>query len=189
MKRRVPRLTTDKEAEAFLESDLSDLDFSQFKSGRLRFEEGSGAARGAQREEPPPSETYRLFEQAMAEQKQIVCMYEGYRRELCPVILGHSNGEEKTLTFQFGGESKSGLQPGGQWKCLRLSGVSDVHLRDGPWRAGSQHSQKQSCVEIVDLDVNAESPYKPKRRLPTAFAAKPDRRGGGQSVARRLRKT
>jgi predicted DNA binding CopG/RHH family protein len=43
MKRRVPRLTTDEGAEAFLESDLSDLDFSQFKSGRLRFEEGSGS--------------------------------------------------------------------------------------------------------------------------------------------------
>ena len=39
MKRRVPRLTTDREAEAFLEADLSDLDFSQFKSGRLRLEE------------------------------------------------------------------------------------------------------------------------------------------------------
>jgi predicted DNA binding CopG/RHH family protein len=27
----VPRMTTDEEAEAFLEQDLSDLDFSQFK--------------------------------------------------------------------------------------------------------------------------------------------------------------
>jgi predicted nucleotidyltransferase len=43
MKRRVPRLTTDEEAEAFLASDLSDVDFSQFKSGRLRFEEGAGS--------------------------------------------------------------------------------------------------------------------------------------------------
>ena len=29
--RKVPRFKTDKEAEAFLEQDLSDLDFSQFK--------------------------------------------------------------------------------------------------------------------------------------------------------------
>ena len=43
MKRRVPKLTTDEEAEAFLDSDLSDLDFSQFKSGRVRFEEGSAS--------------------------------------------------------------------------------------------------------------------------------------------------
>ncbi len=45
MKRRVPRLTTDEQAEAFLDSDLSGLDFSQFKSGRLRLREGSGTAR------------------------------------------------------------------------------------------------------------------------------------------------
>jgi predicted DNA binding CopG/RHH family protein len=38
MKRRVPRLRTDEEAEAFLEQDLSDLDFSQFKPVRFEFE-------------------------------------------------------------------------------------------------------------------------------------------------------
>jgi predicted DNA binding CopG/RHH family protein len=31
-------LTTDEEAEAFLEQDLSDLDFSQFKPVRFEFE-------------------------------------------------------------------------------------------------------------------------------------------------------
>lgn len=34
--KRVPKLRTDAEAEAFLEQDLSDLDFSQFKP--MRFE-------------------------------------------------------------------------------------------------------------------------------------------------------
>ena len=38
MKRKVPRLTTDEEAEAFLQQDLSDLDFSQFKPVRFEFE-------------------------------------------------------------------------------------------------------------------------------------------------------
>jgi predicted DNA binding CopG/RHH family protein len=38
MKRKVPRLRTDEEAEAFLEQDLSDLDFSQFKPVRFEFE-------------------------------------------------------------------------------------------------------------------------------------------------------
>jgi predicted DNA binding CopG/RHH family protein len=38
MKRRVPRLRTDEEAEAFLKQDLSDLDFSQFKPVRFEFE-------------------------------------------------------------------------------------------------------------------------------------------------------
>ena len=38
MKRKVPRMTTDEEAEAFLEQDLSDLDFSQFKPVKFEFQ-------------------------------------------------------------------------------------------------------------------------------------------------------
>jgi hypothetical protein len=132
-------------------------------------------------EKPVPTIAYRLFEQAMAERKQILCEYDGYHRELCPVILGHSRGEEKALVYQFGGESRSGLPSGGEWKCLWLFKVSNVQLHDGPWHAGSRHSQKQSCVEVVDLDVNPKSPYNPKRRAaPTSVAA---RSGGGKKKA------
>jgi hypothetical protein len=113
-----------------------------------------------------PSPTYDLFVQAIADRKQILCTYAGKRRELCPIILGHSQGEEKALTYQFSGESDSRLPPGGTWKCLFLAKVSEVQLRDGPWYAGNSHSQRQRCVEVVDIDVNPESPYNPKRRLP-----------------------
>jgi predicted DNA binding CopG/RHH family protein len=37
MKRKVPRFKTDEEAEAFLEQDLSDLDFSHFKPMHFEF--------------------------------------------------------------------------------------------------------------------------------------------------------
>ena len=37
-KRKVPKFKSDAEAEAFLEQDLSDLDFSQFKPMRFEFE-------------------------------------------------------------------------------------------------------------------------------------------------------
>ena len=109
------------------------------------------------------SPIYDLFARAIIERRQIVCVYEGHPRELCPIILGHSRGEEKALTFQFGGSSNSGLPPGGQWRCLWLTKVREVTLRGGPWHSGSSHTQPQGCVEIVDLDVNSTSPYKPKR--------------------------
>jgi predicted DNA binding CopG/RHH family protein len=38
MRRKVPRLGTDEQAEAFLAQDLSKLDFSQFKIVRFEFE-------------------------------------------------------------------------------------------------------------------------------------------------------
>ena len=37
--------------------------------------------------------------------------------------------------------------------------VTDVQLRDGPWRSGGNHRRPQSCVDIVDVDVNPSSPY------------------------------
>ena len=117
---------------------------------------------------PGPSYFYKLFEQAMTNRKQILCTYRGRHRELCPIILGHSKGREKALTYQFGGQNNTDLPPGGQWRCLWLSEVRDARLRDGRWYAGNRHNQPQGCVEIVDLDVNPESPYSPRRRLTAA---------------------
>jgi hypothetical protein len=111
------------------------------------------------------SAVYELFAQAVRERKQIHCIYQSLPRELCPVILGHTKGAERALVFQFGGRSSKGLPPKGAWKCLHLAEVSDVRLRDGPWHAGSSHDRPQSCVQVVDLDVNPESPYSPKRGL------------------------
>jgi hypothetical protein len=54
----------------------------------------------------------------------------------------------------------------GQWKCLSLAEVSNAEIIDGLWQTGERHSQRQSCVRDVDLDVNPDSPYEPKRRLP-----------------------
>ena len=38
MKRKVPRMPTDEAVEAFLEQDLSDLDFSQFRPVKFEFQ-------------------------------------------------------------------------------------------------------------------------------------------------------
>lgn len=111
-----------------------------------------------------PSTTYDLFAQALLERKQITCLYDGYRRELCPLILGHCKGQEAALVYQFGGESQRGLPAGGQPKCLRLAKASDVRLRVGPWFDCDSHRRAQSCVDDVDLDVNPASPYNPRRR-------------------------
>jgi hypothetical protein len=106
-----------------------------------------------------PSPAYTLFADAIRRRKQILCMYDGHARALCPIILGHSGREEKALTFQFAGESGSGLPRGGEWRCLFLSKVSQVELRDGPWISGKSHTRPQGCVEDVELDANPESPY------------------------------
>jgi hypothetical protein len=110
------------------------------------------------------SATYRIFRQAILEEKQVTCVYASHHRELCPHIIGHTKGEEKVLAFQFGGSSSSKLPPKGEWRCLLLTNVSEVRLREGPWRAGGSHRRQQSCVEHIDLDINVH--VRPRRGRP-----------------------
>jgi hypothetical protein len=99
-----------------------------------------------------PSTAYDLFRRAILAEQQVICSYEGRRRELCPHIIGmNRNGEEVVLAWQFGGES-SGKLP--QWRCLRLANVRDARARDGRWHEGGSHKTEQRCVSEIDLDIN-----------------------------------
>jgi hypothetical protein len=99
-----------------------------------------------------PSATYELLLSAMRGRKQVTCIYQGHRREVCPILLGRTGPEEKSLVYQFGGSSSVGpVKPGGLWKCLKLAEVRDVELRDGAWHAGDSHSAAQSCMKTVEM--------------------------------------
>jgi hypothetical protein len=99
-----------------------------------------------------PSATYTLFRNAILDEQQVVCLYDGRVRELCPHIIGtNKSGEEVVLAWQFAGES-SGLLP--QWRCLKLANVRDARAREGRWLEGGSHQTTQTCVRDVDLDIN-----------------------------------
>jgi hypothetical protein len=99
-----------------------------------------------------PSLTYTLFRNAILNEQQVICRYDGRPRELCPHIIGtNKRGEEVVLAWQFAGTS-SGRLP--QWRCLRLANVSDISARKGPWHEGGSHRTAQSCVTDIDLDIN-----------------------------------
>jgi len=110
-----------------------------------------------------PSRTYELFAEAMAARRPVVCMYDGHPRAICPAILGHSDGHEKALTWQFEGSSSGGAVRG-DWKCFLVAKVGAAEIVDGTWQSGDSHMTSQTCVKDVDLDVNPRSPYSPKRR-------------------------
>jgi hypothetical protein len=99
-----------------------------------------------------PSAAYTLFRNAILSEQQVLCTYDGRRRELCPHIIGtNKNGEEVVLAWQFAGES-SGKLP--QWRCLKLATVSHARTRSGRWHAGGSHKTEQKCVTEIDLDIN-----------------------------------
>jgi hypothetical protein len=62
MKRQVPKMTTDEEAEAFLESDLSDIDVAQFKTVRFELPDGpEHAKRRGRRAAESPSASQLVY--------------------------------------------------------------------------------------------------------------------------------
>jgi len=121
------------------------------------------------------SATYRLFREAILNHMQVICTYDGRHREICPHVLGHTDVDEKALTFQFAGDSVSGLPPGGEWRCLSLAQVHGAQLRAGPWRTGFRHTTTQVCVHAVDLDVE----HLPPRTDRPAPGDRAPRSGGG----------
>lgn len=111
------------------------------------------------------SATHALFLEAMRLKRQIVCSYQGHRREICPILLGRTALVEKALVFQFGGASSSGPIRTPDWKCFILSEVTEAVLREGRWHAGTEHSAAQHCMKMVEYDVNPARPYAPAFRL------------------------
>ena len=97
--------------------------------------------------------SYDVFRQAILSKQQVVCDYAGYQREVCPHVIGTKNGKPQVLTWQFAGGSNSGLPPGGMWRCMEISKVSNAQARPGDWHTGGQHTQPQTCVDQVDVEV------------------------------------
>lgn len=96
---------------------------------------------------------YDLIRQAIIDLKQVVASYRGYLRELCPHTIGTKNGRKQALFFQFGGESSSGLPPGGEWRCIPVDEMTEISVRDGEWRTDGRHSQPQTCIDAIDVEV------------------------------------
>lgn len=100
--------------------------------------------------------TYTLIREAILRKQQVVAVYGGHRREMCPHVLGTKGGRPQALFYQFGGDSSSGpVLPGSpdNWRCLALEGLSQVSARAGPWHTGPGHSRPQHCVGEVDVEA------------------------------------
>ena len=102
------------------------------------------------------SPTFLLLRKAIEEKKQVVADYNGHRREMCPHTLGWKRGREKALFYQFGGSSKSGLEPIGSpnnWRCVFVDNISNVQIQAGPWFTASNHSRPQTCIDEIDREI------------------------------------
>jgi hypothetical protein len=109
---------------------------------------------------------YLLLAWAIENRVSLSCLYGGQPRIFCSILLGwNPDGEEMILVYQFGGRTSAGRLRKPAWKCFRVAGLSRIEIIRGEWQAGARHSQRQTCVEIVDYDVNEDSPYAPRQSL------------------------
>ena len=103
-------------------------------------------------------EIYQLIWMAVANKKPVEARYQGRPRLFCPHRLGWNRERQlRVLCYQYGGESKSGLQPMGSpanWRCVALEKLSRVKLLEDAWRTAPNHSRPASCV--VEADIDAE---------------------------------
>ena len=106
------------------------------------------------------NETYLKVRQAVLEKKQVYATYRGFKRELCPHVLGTKGNSTQGLFYQFGGGSSTGLEPdgsGANWRCMLIDELTDVSVVDGEWHTAANHSRPQTCVDEIDVQVDIKS--------------------------------
>lgn len=100
------------------------------------------------------NDAYAILRDAIEQGLQVTCDYHGHHREVCPHVLGIKNGRQQVLSFQFAGDSSSGLAPGGEWRCMAVSEIRNAQSRSGEWHTGQSHTQPQTCVDDIDVEIS-----------------------------------
>ena len=112
-------------------------------------------------------EIYSLVRTAVANKQPIEAVYERRLRLFCPHRLGRNReGRLRVLCYQYGGDSRSGLQPVGSpenWRCIVLEKLSRVKLIEGAWQTAPNHSRPTSCVAEADIDAEDHSARDPQK--------------------------
>ena len=101
-------------------------------------------------------DVYAVIRQAILNKDQVIGIYQGHNREICPHVLGSKEGRSQALFYQFGGTSNSGLGPvgsGDNWRCFPIAGLSNVSTRKGDWYTAPNYSQQQTCVDFIDVAI------------------------------------
>jgi hypothetical protein len=111
-------------------------------------------------------EIHQLVYAAVVGRRPLVAVYDGCWRLLCPHKLGWNRGGQlRVLSYQYGGESVSGLESQNSpanWRCLALDKLSAVELLDDVWHSAPNHSQPQTCIEHVEVDAEDYPPREPQ---------------------------
>ena len=93
-----------------------------------------------------------LIVSAIKQKLVVTAMYQGHERIMCPHVIGYKKGILNAFFFQFAGGSKSGLQPGGQWRCIHVDDLTQVSFTPGEWHTKEDYAPT-TCVDEIIAEV------------------------------------
>ena len=102
------------------------------------------------------SSVYRLLRNAILRRQQVLAVYKGLPRNMCPHAIGTKGGRAHCLVYQFGGRSSSrAIVPGSpaNWRCMIVDELSEVRVREGAWYTAWNYGRASSCIDRVDLSL------------------------------------
>ena len=96
-----------------------------------------------------------VIRDAIRQRRQLTFYYDGLYREVCPHAVGMKDGQWHLFVWQFGGSSRGGLK-GENWRCMVVSHIASLTVRDGQWYRGwTKGYGPSSCIDIIDTVVDA----------------------------------
>jgi hypothetical protein len=110
---------------------------------------------------------YTILADAITSKQQVVARYQDEERIFSPHALGTKRGVTHVLVYQYAGGSRTGLPPGGEWRCLNVEELSEIRLEPGAWRTAENVFNPQTCLDEVEVVADP---------LPPRSAARPSGR-------------
>jgi hypothetical protein len=111
-------------------------------------------------------EIVALLERAIATCSQIEAVYEedsgDEPRVFCPAAIGVLHGDRNLLVLQISGESSSGYEKGLE-RCLKVTRLHNVRLREGPWFPLDGDIREATCLKNGMIESYSRCPRDPER--------------------------
>ena len=80
---------------------------------------------------------FETLREAIEKRRCVAMLADGRWREVAPLAIGVKGTQQKVLTFQYKGDSNSGLAVGGAWRCFPLANITWAKIIDEPWQSGN----------------------------------------------------
>ena len=103
------------------------------------------------------SGVFETLRKAIETHHCVTIFAEARRREVAALAIGYTGTQRKVLTFQYRGDSNSGLATGGAWRCFAIDDVIWAKINDDPWHPGYYPVAKtESIFDYVVCGIGAQ---------------------------------